>query len=442
MKKISLILIAAVLALTSIFTLAGCGTAKSNKTKDSTETVSADTKDESMKMLLGYFDKLFENPDVVITHESEGEIFYTQHIKGTDSYIEYNWGTKTYAFKQDDAYIYATETDDARIMFTTDESKSYYSDTAKDFYDMTYEYFFINFSGLSYLDGTFSSTLVSETKDGKQTSKLTFKLVYEEGTLDITAEAADGLVSVVNYKFESSESSENNQDLTWKFAYGVANVSYPDIDAWILKDGDLATKIQANLDAIALRDAFMYDVINAENIKVTMTTTGFEYVETIANEIDVIDCISGEKVIRTYTYVEQADGNELYYFVVDRQDNEGATNGYYLYSEEKSAGFIEYSRIYYSEDFGFKIGDEEINDTTIICSIEDDTMTYTVDRGELGKTTVFAVKEDDYVISATVTNTLPDVGDEVMTFTFEYDVEGFEKPDLSLYTSANDEAMG
>ena len=110
--------------------------------------------------------------------------------------------------------------------------------------------------------------------------------------------------------------------------------------------------------------------------------------------------------------------------------------------EEKSAGYIEYSRIYYSEDFGFKIGDEEINDTTIICSIEDDTMTYTVDRGELGKTTVFAVKEDDYVISATVTNTLPDALEEVMTFTFDYDVEGFEKPDLSSYTSVNDEALG
>ena len=68
--------------------------------------------------------------------------------------------------------------------------------------------------------------------------------------------------------------------------------------------------------------------------------------------------------------------------------------------------------------------------------------TYTVDRGELGKTTVFAVKEDDYVISATVTNTLPDALEEVMTFTFDYDVEGFEKPDLSSYTSVNDEALG
>lgn len=426
MKKISAIVLAAVLCAVCLLAVS-CG----SKTNDSpkTDKITSDTKEGSLEMLTDFLDKAYENPDMTINAKYGDEAVFTQQLKGTDTSIEYADGTKCYAYKLDDFYYYVFDGVNERYYYTSDETKSSYNEETKEFYDKDYYGLVDDFKSYAEICDTFNAEL-EKTKDEKGTySSLKINLTGDKVVMSIEATAENDLVKQVVLK---STTGEDQVIVTYTFTYGNAKTVYPDLDSWIQDEGDAATKAQANKDALSLRDAFFYEAFNSDNIKVTYTSSKNSFVEIIANEIDKVDHTAGDTSYTIYTFTDEIEGEEKKVFILEKTDYDGSPANDVLI--DPSGDIYETnSRIYVSGMYGLQVGEDDILTSNITCSIVDEELTLTIDRGNDGKTVLTAVMEDDKVTEASIT-TLDKEGNETScTYTFEYDNQYLNKPDISKY---------
>lgn len=228
------------------------------KEMDGNEYFTSTEKERSVELVTEYFTQTLKDPNFVVTCiNKDGEMQYTQKVKGTDSYTLYNNGLQVYAFKKD-GYFYTAyisqQTDGEGVAreqhsyYCSDSTKKgYYSGsefgTMEELYNSYYCAFMNDSTGAGVVkglleeDATFNCTTHLERISGFATSTLNFTYTSANTTVSITASAEENIVQNVRVSI-SDVNAEYNSDLSWTFAYGNASVSLPDVDAWDKEPND------------------------------------------------------------------------------------------------------------------------------------------------------------------------------------------------------------
>ena len=457
MKKTILFLaIAFVVCVASVFALTACNFEKLLENADFTESAEYTDKDNCVGALNSFFEETLKDPDFVVTCKNkDGEVQYTETVKGTACNTVYSDGSDRYAYKKGEFfYVVAIdreqsddgEVDETRYYYCSDPSKGGYMrddeiTTMEDMYKSFYCAFmgdsegFNRVSDLPEKDSTFLCVYNGEKKDGVTTGTMTFDYSTTSGTLKITATSKENLVQTIHLVVDDKSGLNADEDLTWTFAYGGAAVILPDTDTWDREyaEAEKQAKLEANLRMITKRDEFLGKAVTGENMFVTVSGDIFHFVETIADGIDRV--VYDEYT--TYAYAEEVgDGNYDYYVLRDVKANEEydmEAQKYYAINADDDLldSYEDNNHVYYNFIIAMYDGGETSKSATNTCDIEGDTMTFKVVCDEATFTLTATkiagvVKTIDIAISDTEDPT-------TISITFEYDTAELTKPDLSEY---------
>ncbi|MBE6530173.1 MAG: hypothetical protein E7680_06225 [Ruminococcaceae bacterium] len=225
MKKPAILILALLLC---VATFASCGILDNIEVTGTSE-ISADSKEDSLSLLNGYFEDSLKNANVVATATGDGEVIYVESLLGNKSFLDYqSTGTKMYCFVDGDKYIVATSSEESGF-YTTDRKT----------YDNNCPYFMNNIKILEMVpeEGTtFTCTVKTEEKNKESTSTLTFEVAANGASIKITATAKNGMVQTVTFT-NADATSETPRTTELAFAYGNASVTLPDISDWTNMDG-------------------------------------------------------------------------------------------------------------------------------------------------------------------------------------------------------------
>ena len=457
MKKITITLaIVLLVCVASVFAFSACNFNKiieNLENADYTENYDADNKEGSIGLVNSFFEETLKDPDFVVTAKNkDGEVQFTENVKGTSSYTLGKDGSKEYAWKVGDYYytaiIYQQEIDGETVerhdYFCSDSTKRGYfheyegtlfgeekTITMEDTYNGTYCQFKGVLNGginiLKYFDeekGTFTCQSHEERKDGVTTASLDFTYTMTDYTCRITITSEENLVKTYHVVISGSNPSESSEQ-TMTFVYGNASVTIPDIDAWDKAEEAEEARIAANEKALEAKTDFFADTTAVENVVVTVKINDkISYVQTIANEMECIDF--GDYQI--YTYLKQVDETTNSYYVFD-----GETK-YYLINDDAYDSVVMY---YYW--MGICLYDSASEQgATLACNVVADTLTFTVSLDGETLATLVATKDGDTVSTATYT-TKGDNGDVVTTYTFAYGNGSVTEPDLTDFVNSSAE---
>ena len=418
-KKLTLSVIALLVLLASVFAFTAC-TIESEGYWES----KADSKNDSIELLNGFFENTLKESDMVITLKSGGEIQVTENIKGSSSCYVGKDGTKVTSYIKDTYYYYVIESEDTNTYFTNDSSKRGYDADASSYYNLNRFYFMSNVKIVEMIPetaGTFTCTSRVDEKNGSTTGTLTFDFVSENGTVKITAAAKDELVQTFSVEKQGLVESEQSVSVTATIVYGGATVTLPDTDAWDAEEEARETeeaakqaRIEANETAMGDFYDFFSDTLCEENVVVTvMSGETLVFTETIADGIDYVD----NDTYKTYAYEEVIDeDNSDLYCVFD-----GFMKIYKVNSEE----YYDIILVYFNNILQSieQVGCAE--DVEYICTVQDNVLTFEVE-GEVENLTITVTKSGDTVANVSVVQ-----GSSTMTYTFEYGTGVVEKPDLT-----------
>ncbi|MBS7262928.1 MAG: hypothetical protein KIG36_04915 [Eubacteriales bacterium] len=400
--------VALALCIASVLTLVACNSG--NTEIESTIDLTAEGKKDSLELLNGFFEETLKDPDIVVSYKSGDVLQYTEHIKGTTSNVRGEDGLHIYTFVKDGKYYYAYENEDM-----------HYSEEGKQNYDNNYCYFLSNIKLMDLMpedSGTFQCASHVKQKEiiGKDEQKtessaeLTFDYVAEGGTIKITAKAQNGLVQSVAIESVDKETPANNRNITMAFVYGSAIVMVPDIEGWENEDN--------NEIAINSRDEFFFQTLYADNVIVRAEREENSFTETIANGVDYVAYVAGNK-----SYAFMTGDDEYVYATVD-----GEEKSYYIGEEMYDTG----CNVYYNMNISLYDLFKTMETVSFTCTVEQDengengTMVYTIwNTGEVFAV-INATKVNGFVTEATITS-----GDIVQTFSFEYDTAEVTAPDIS-----------
>ena len=255
----------------SIFALAACNFDNLNYTED----YDSSDKEGSVELVNNFFAETLKDPDFVVTCKNkDGEVQFTENVKGTSSYSLSNDGSKLYAYKVGDFFYVANESQQVNDEGETETYHNYFcSDntkqgffheyestingekktvTMKDIYDGYYCQFKSALYGgigiLEYLtekDGTFDCKSHAERTDGVTTGSLTLTYTTTSGTITIMITSENNLVK--SYRVVTTGSNPtDNTEYTMTFEYGNASVTPPDTDKWDLEAITMDSIVSAN----------------------------------------------------------------------------------------------------------------------------------------------------------------------------------------------------
>ncbi len=183
---------------------------------------SADTKEGCEQLFNDFFEKTFENTNMVVTTKGNGSLVSTETIDGTSDCITYaTTGAETYSFIKDEEYIYA---------LTCDGSNCYMVGTEN--YGHGYRVFKNSIDILDALpaDGvTYACEVKGSSEDGNSTNSLTLEFSTDEGSVKITAASENDLVKTVTIVTNDGGETRTTE---MTFEYGTASVTLPDISDW------------------------------------------------------------------------------------------------------------------------------------------------------------------------------------------------------------------
>ena len=250
MKKVLVSgLIVLIVCIVSALSFGACGKIELTE-MDGTEYYTSIEKGRSVELVDQYFEDILKDPDFVITCKNkEGEVQYTETVKGSDSYTFYPDGSQVYAFKKG-GYFYAAfiskqadgqEPD--RAYYCSDSTKKGYfagdaSGTMEEMYKKNYCKFMNDESGTAIVDqlpeegGEFHCTTRVERISGIATSTLEFTYESANRTVCLSASADEKKVEALHVEINDTSEGGRSSDLTWTFVYGGATVTLPDVDAW------------------------------------------------------------------------------------------------------------------------------------------------------------------------------------------------------------------
>ncbi len=423
-----------------VFALAACSVDLENA--DYTENYNSSDKEGSVELINAFFEETLKDPDFVVTCKNkDGVEQFTETVKGDACYTLYKNGTEVYAYKKGGFFYMATvsveEDDDGnateqRYYYCSDETKrGYYQDdengTMEDIYNNNYCSFMSKYTGVNIVallpeeNAEFACDVNYEKKDGVLSGALNFEFSFGNGTVSVSASSEEGKVKTVRV------ARSDGADLTWTFVYGNASIELPDTDAWDREADAEAQRIENNEKAIDARNEFFGETVCEDNVIVTVAVNGERsYEETIADDVDCIDF--GD--YRVYTYMEEdADTEEYdYYYVFDGEDAK-----YYLVNDDAYDSVVMF---YYNAGICIYDAAGE-SGAAFDCSVEENTLTFTVSvKGETVATLV-ATKAGVTVNEATYT-VAGENGRVVTTYTFVYGSASQTKPDISGWTNGND----
>ena len=439
MKKMIKIVLALFICMASMTFLTSCKIDLDNA--DYTMDNNAKDKEGSVQLIEEFFEETIKEPNFVVTCKNkDGEVQFTETVKGTDDYILTKDGTKNYAFKKGEFFYIASisnqEDDEGnvseyRYYYCSDKTKpGYYEDsefgTMEDMYKGSYCTFMSKYNGVMIVEllpedeGTYNCDSHAEKKDGNITGSLNFEYATSKGNIKINALSEDNKVTTINIV------SSDGSDLTWTFVYGNAKIDLPDTDEWDREAEAEEKRIKDNENAIDDKWEFFAETTCAENVVVTVTINGkTSYVQTIVNGMECLDF--GDYKI--YTYMKEVDSETVdTYYVFD-----GDTK-YYLINDEAFESVVMY---YYH--MGICLYDSVSEDgASLSCSVEGNTMTYIIKMDDETLATLVATKDGDLVTSATY-NVKNDDGNVEIVYTFAYGNGALEEPDLSGFVNASTE---
>ena len=224
MKRVCIMVLVAMLCISTVFALAAC-----KVTTESSNDVSVSNREDSLELLGDFLKGALENPNMVITVKEGNTLSFTQSILGKASCVVFSDENTpdAYAFTQGDEYI------------ATYKNAGTYS-VDKNEYDYTYRMFLMS-TGIDYyleneVSGSYSCTVKAEKKENETTSTLTFKVVTDEGTLKIDASAKNGKVQTLTAVTAYQGEEPVTYDLS--FVYGSARVNVPDISNWEIEENE------------------------------------------------------------------------------------------------------------------------------------------------------------------------------------------------------------
>lgn len=239
MKRTTLILLALLVCLTSVFTLASCGIGDIEITEN-TE-ISADNKADSLELVNDFFEKTLKTENFVVTAKIDDEVIWVNTVEGDKSFLDYKASeTEMYAFKQGEEFITAVASEDSQYYMTGEEMyRSYYC------YFMSYVKLMEQFpeEGVD-----FKCVSKEEVKNSESTATLTFDLTTEGGNIQLTATAKNGLTESVTY-FYNDLTEGQQRTVAMTFAYAPTTVTVPDITGWYeyVEDEDNITEDDADV---------------------------------------------------------------------------------------------------------------------------------------------------------------------------------------------------
>lgn len=422
----------------SVFALSACNFDKlieDLENADYTENYDSANKEGSVELINAFFEETLKDPDFVVTCKNkDGEVQYTETVKGTDGYTLGKDGTKVYAYKKGDAFyvaIISQEEDDEgntqeqRYYYCSDSSKpGYYADsesgTMEDLYKGNYCTFMSKVNGVNIVEllpedkGTYSCKTHGEKKDGVTTGSLEFSFTADEGSITITASSEENKVKTLTV------SVSDGNTLTWTFVYGNASVELPDTDAWDREAAAEAKRREDNRKAIEARDDFFAETTCASNVVVTVDVGGKQsYVQSILNGMECLD-FGTHKV---YTFMKDVDDETTdAYYVFDGEEK------YYMVNDDAFDSVVMY---YYHMGICLydALGEQG---ASFSCEIEGDSLTFGIAVDGENVATLVATKSGDTVSSAALTAQGED-GAVTTTYTFEYGSASLEEPHLSDY---------
>lgn len=440
MKKQAISVIALLLCAVSVFLLAACHFEKILENADYTEDAEAVNKEDSIKLINAFFEETLKDPNFVATCKNkDGEVQFTETVKGTDCYTLSNDGTKVYAYKKDGFFYLATvsmEEDEEgnaceqRYYYCSDSTKrGYYEDsefgTMEALYQGNYCSFMSQYNGVNIVEllpeekGTYNCKTHGEKKNGVITGSLNFIFTAGEGTVTITASSEENKVRTLRI------ATSDGADLTWTFAYGNASITLPDTDAWDREVEESEARERANSQALDERSEFFLETTCAPNVTVTVAENGeTAYVETIAGNVDRV----AYDTCTIYTFMKEVDEETTdYYYVFDGEEK------YYSVNDENYDNNILF--YYYCGIEQYDVLDEA--GAAFSCTTKGDTLTFTITMDGRTVATLVAVRTDNMVREATCTTVTED-GTKVTTYTFEYGSATVEEPELTNFEYVTD----
>jgi len=442
MKKITALILSIVFCLTCAFALASCSFAEVIENGDYTEEYSSDDKDGCVDLINNFFEETLKNPDFVVTNKTaDGEVQFTETVKGTSSHIS-SEGFDIYAFKKGEFFYVAGiessendegETEEYRYYWCSDSSKlGYYEDdeygTMEDIYKSDYCHFMSKYNGVGIVsilpeeDSTFHCVSRGEKKDGKTTGSLEFEFTAESGSLKITADSKENLVQTIHIVINDNTHTTGSRDMTWTFAYGGASVEVPDTDAWDREEAEKEARYENNEAALDARDEFFDATYYSDNLVVTVEGPTTRIVESFTENIDCVDYGTH----KTYAFYEEIDEDNCdTYYVFESEDMK-----YYM----KNSDYFE-DNIYMWYYIFIGPYDYLSDNADFTCDIDGDTLTFKITQDGETLVTFIAEKAGEVVTSATL-NVATDDGDRVYNFTFEYGTADVTIPDLTDFYDA------
>ena len=439
MKKIKLPVIALLICIASVFALTACNFNLENA--DYTEDLEASDQEGSVELINAFFEGTLKDPDFVVTRKNkDGEVQYTETVKGTDSYMLTADGSQVYAYKKGDIFYVASisqvedgegNTTEQRYYWCSDSTKpGYYEDsensTMEDVYNGSYCSFMSKYDGVNIVSmlpedmGTYNCKSHSEKKDGITSGSLEFNFTAEEGTITITAASEENKVKTLQIV------TSDGADATWTFVYGGASIELPDTDAWDEAAEEDAERMENNEKAIDARNEFFTDTTCAENVVVTVSVNGeTSYVQSIANGMECLDF----GTYKVYSYMkEKADGEYDYYYVYDGEDAK-----YYLINDD---AYDDVVMMYYNNGICLydEVGEQG---AALACTTEGDTLTLTISLDGETLATLVATKTGDTVSTATYTVQGDDGSPITTTYSFAYGSANLTEPDLTGFVNSS-----
>ena len=440
MKKQIVAILALFLCAVSVFLLSACRFDQILENADYVEDSEAVNQKDSVEQINAFFEETLKDPDFVVTCKNkDGEVQFTETVKGTDCCTLANDGSKIYAYKKGEFFYMASvtvEEDDEgnareqRSYYCSDSTKpGYYEDSGFDtmeaIYQGNYCTFMSKYNGVNIVEllpenGTYNCKVHGEKKNGVITGSLNFTYTTGEGTVTITATSEENKVRTLRIAMS------DGADLTWTFVYGNASVTLPDTDAWDREAAAEKAREEANSLALDRRDAFFSETTCAPNVTVTVRDNGgIAYVETIAGAIDRI----AYDACTVYTFMKEVDEETTdYYYVFDGEEK------YYTVNDENYDDNI----LYY-----FYHGVEQYDDlaeagAAFSCTTDGNNMTFTIAMDGKTVVTLVAAMNEGLVREATCTAVAGD-GTETTTYTFEYGPVTVEEPDLTQFERVTNE---
>ena len=241
--------IVVIVCIASAATLAACNIEL--KEMDGNEYYASSEKERSVELVDLFFEETLKRTNFVVTcANKDGELQYTETVKGSDSFTLYKDGAQIYAFKKGGFFYTAfitqktldTNVVEERYYYCSDSAKKgYYADnelgTMKEMYKKNHCIFMNSTDGVGIVndladeDATYNCMTSLERISGYATSSLDFTYTSANNAVTISASAEENVVKNLHIIIKDAE-GKTLSDLIWTFAYGGAHITLPDVDAW------------------------------------------------------------------------------------------------------------------------------------------------------------------------------------------------------------------